>query len=209
MLIEHDRGMDIKENPLKRIYVVRHGETPLKGTYTGSTDVSLSERGKKQVGKLSTLLSRYPVDICYSSPLKRCRQTFELLNLSCELRVEEQLREIDFGNWEGKTFAQIYEADRDQVDTWCAQELSFTFPGGEGVADFIGRLTMFQEALLADPQQNILLICHGGVSRFLICLFLGIPLHFNHKFEITASGLTVINGWDGDFWLVALNKFLN
>ena len=184
----------------------RHGETVAKGTYTGTRDVSLSDEGKKQVCKLSELLSHYQIDICYSSPLKRCIQTHVVLGGDYQMIINEQLREVDFGRWEGKTFQQIYVEDRELVDDWIANDLEFTFPDGESIEHFISRLRLFHKKLISDPHQNILIISHGGVIRFLICLLLDIPLKFYHKLDIKESGLAVIHGLSDDYWLCSLNN---
>lgn len=158
----------------KELYFLRHGDTGLQGRYIGSTDAPLSERGLEQVSKTGALLREKGVTKIICSPMLRCRQSLEQLSLSCTSEFNELLREIDFGRWEGKTFSEIVQIDKDLVDSWVAEPENFSFPGGESLAVFSKRVACFKDLLEAMVEDKILVIAHGGIIRHLICLLLGL-----------------------------------
>jgi broad specificity phosphatase PhoE len=158
----------------KELYFLRHGDTGLQGRYIGSTDVPLSNRGLEQVSKTGALLRKKGVTKIVCSPMLRCRQSLEQLSLSCTSEFNELLREIDFGRWEGKTFSEIVQIDKDLVDSWVAEPEIFSFPAGESLAAFSKRVACFKDLLEAMVEDKILVIAHGGIIRHLICLLLGL-----------------------------------
>jgi broad specificity phosphatase PhoE len=103
------------------IYLLRHGHTPQPGTYTGSTDVELSIEGTRHVSNLSPLFDQLDFDCCFCSPLSRCRQTVSLLAIDAELIFDDCLREIDFGDWEGLSFADVQANYPEQLDKWARE----------------------------------------------------------------------------------------
>jgi len=158
----------------KKLYFLRHGDTGLQGRYIGSYDVPLSDRGLVQACKTGVLLQEKGVTKIVCSPMLRCRQTLEQLSLSCTCEFNELLREIDFGRWEGKTFSEIVQIDKNLVDSWVTESEDFSFPSGESLLAFSKRVACFKDQLEAMVEDKILVIAHGGVIRHLICLLLGL-----------------------------------
>ena len=83
----------------KDVYLLRHGATLLHGRYVGSTDVSLAPEGREQVLRTAELLAGKQIEQIFCSPMKRCLETLNLLNLDTSSEIDENLREIDFGRW--------------------------------------------------------------------------------------------------------------
>ena len=158
------------------IYLLRHGQTPQAGTYTGSTDVELSTAGREQITSLASVLQAIDFDHCFCSPLVRCRQTLSLLDLSSETSFTESLREIDFGSWEGLSFEQIEKAYPDQLRDWVSKAEAFRFPGGEKIDDFNSRIISWFNNLLTKQFNRVLIVAHGGVIRVALCHLLGIEI---------------------------------
>ncbi|HLJ02409.1 MAG TPA: histidine phosphatase family protein, partial [Solirubrobacteraceae bacterium] len=93
------------------LYVVRHGETEwsLSGRHTGSTDLPLTAHGEQNAVALKPRLAAIPFDAVYASPLRRALQTAELAGFSRPI-VTPLLRELDYGDYEGKTSAEIHQS---------------------------------------------------------------------------------------------------
>ena len=167
------------------LLLLRHADTgpELRGRFIGSTDVPASETGILQLKRLQPLLQRYVPTSWYCSPSTRARQTEKALQemslVTCTTRIDEGLREIDFGAWERRTFEDIADEYPDSVEVWNAQPAEFQFPQGEGFADFVLRVKQCLERITADSADQVLVISHGGVIRIMICLLLGLdPTHY-------------------------------
>ncbi|MEO7164416.1 MAG: histidine phosphatase family protein, partial [Bdellovibrionia bacterium] len=98
---------------------------------------------------------------------------------AAEVQYLEELREIDFGQWEGKTFPEIYALDPKAVESWGRFDPEFSFPAGESLSTFLQRIGRLKEKIsdaLKDEGscREIILVTHGGVIATLICLFLGL-----------------------------------
>ena len=157
----------------KKLYFLRHGETGLPGRYIGATDVPLTAKGMDQVRKTRRMLQGENISRILCSPLLRCRQTMDILDLSVPCQFDERLKEIDFGRWEGKTFAEIQLLDQRLVDIWVSDPDRFTFPGGESMRSFQDRVAMIKTSLAAMAEDTVLVVTHGGIIRYLLCLLLG------------------------------------
>ena len=90
---------------VSKLFLLRHGKTALAGKFAGSTNVDLSSVGIEQVQSLRPVVARERFEKIFCSPMHRCRQTARLLDLDVEISYAEDLREIDFGLWEGKDFS--------------------------------------------------------------------------------------------------------
>ena len=159
----------------KKILFLRHGDTCFSGKYIGSFDVPLSAKGLQQIKKIRSFILLQKIEKVFCSPMLRCLQTFEqlALSLSAPVNLEENLREINFGRWEGKSFKEIVETDPDLVDQWSKGYANFTFPEGENIAHFIQRVEQIKSQILSINHHRILVISHGGVIRSMICSLLG------------------------------------
>lgn len=158
----------------KEIFFLRHGDTGMTGRYIGSTNIGLSDVGVGQVEKSGLLLQKETIQRTLCSPLLRCRQSYELLDLECQCDVVEELREVDFGLWEGKSFTEIVKQDKKLVDSWVEAPEKFSFPGGESLLDFRRRLEDFVGKLENITEKRLLIVAHGGVIRHILCLLLGL-----------------------------------
>ncbi|MGW8193432.1 MAG: histidine phosphatase family protein [Desulforhopalus sp.] len=158
----------------KLLYLLRHGDTGMTGRYLGSSDLGLSERGVRQLEKTRLQLHDARIETVYCSPLLRCRQTLDLLELTCRHQFCDALREIDFGRWERKSFEEVVKTDKELVDSWNFAPDRFCFPGGESVPHFRKRVEQFKKQLEDTDDERVLVVSHGGVIRHLLCLALGL-----------------------------------
>ncbi len=156
----------------KRLTLLRHGETGYSGRYVGALDVPLSPEGRQQIAALGKHFNDVSSGTVIISPMLRCRQSANILFSSACHEVDDDLREIDFGRWEGKTFQEIVATDSALVERWADWSFDFSFPEGENVGNFIHRVNKAGERLLSAARNDAVVVAHGGVIRTLLCYFL-------------------------------------
>ena len=151
----------------KRCILIRHGKTPgnEEGRYTGAgTDEGLSDAGERVVrevrDRINALVS-YDALIC-SSPLRRAVQTAELIFDGRDIKVVDDLKEMDFGSFEGKNYEEL--KDVPGYRAWIDSRGSSGCPGGEDIEAFKDRSVRgFKKALnLCPGGKDCCIICHGG-----------------------------------------------
>jgi alpha-ribazole phosphatase len=187
------------------IYLLRHGHTLQAGTYTGSTDVKLSAEGKQQITTLSPYFQSIKFDHCFCSPLIRCRQTLTLLGVDTECRFDDNLKEIDFGVWEGLSFVQVQKNFPNQLNDWVRADEDFSFPGGERIRAFNSRVVNCFDNLLTNNFNRVLIVAHGGVIRIAICHLLGIVTARAFAFNPMEGRVSMVHLVDGFGRLEMLN----
>lgn len=192
----------------KRLLLLRHARhaAGIHHQFLGSTDIGLSERGRLEAASIALLTNTYQPDRCFCSPLKRCIETIGPFS-KLHLEINPDLREIDFGNWEGMTFDQIRDADPSSVDRWAHFDPDFAFPGGERIGDFLKRIRLVAGTLAACEGKTVLAVTHGGVIRALICHFLGLHPQQYLLFEIGYASLTTLDLFDEKGVLTGLNHY--
>jgi len=184
------------------LYLVRHGSTgPARdGRYLGRTDLPLDAAGGSQVEALAQLLrAKRRCGRCACSPLQRAAQTAEILRSAtgCIPESDPDLREIDFGRWEGKMFSEIRDSSPEEVERWARFSADFAFPGGESLRDFLDRVGRAADRLAADEAETVLAVTHGGVIKIMLCHLLGIEPRRYVAFEIATASLTVVRLFEG------------
>ena len=192
----------------KRVILIRHGDLgeARRGLYIGRTDAPLSEGGRRQAAALAGELGRLSGAHLLCSPLLRTRETAEIaLGAPDACDIDSDLREIDFGRWEGMGFAEIAAADPAAVERWAALDEAFAFPGGERIGDFSQRIGAVAGRIAADPAGTVVAFTHGGVIRFLICRFLGLEDRHYLLFDVQPGSLCELLLEDGRGILVRLN----
>ena len=152
---------------LRQILLVRHGETDGESSirYFGSTDVDLSDEGRAQMHKLAPRLAARRVDLWLASNLRRSWSASALVSRGARVRIEPDLREVHFGEWEGLTREEIAARDPVLFEDWQAGKDGFEYPGGEARASFQARIAGVVERLLAGPDRFVAGVLHKGVIR--------------------------------------------
>ncbi|MGM0951553.1 MAG: histidine phosphatase family protein [Pseudomonadota bacterium] len=157
--------------------LIRHGEPEGGPRFRGSQDDPLSEKGWQQMQAAIAPDDQW--DVIVSSPMTRCLRFAETLaeQRQIPLHIEEDLREIGFGEWEGLTAEQVQQRYGEQLNRFWQDSVNHPPPGGEAIRDFHKRVTgsfsHWQQKLAG---QKILVVCHGGVIRMVLADILGIPL---------------------------------
>lgn len=192
-------------------YFLRHGEAAwnAEGRLCGSTDVPLSDAGRRQARSLARRLQPIPVSALYSSPLSRALESARIIGeaVGHEPVVDPRLAELDYGAWEGMTFEEIRRAAPDAYRAWVADPAKVAPPEGESGVHLIERVTPF----LADvaqryPSGNVVVVCHKTVCRLLACHMMGVPLdQYRRRIPMDNAALNIFETVEGRWRVVALN----
>lgn len=174
------------------IDLLRHGECEGGHIYRGEIDVSLSEQGWQQMEQRCQLISP-DWDGVVSSPMQRCiqfsrhmAQTYQL-----PLTVEQGLRELSFGDWEGQEVEYIWNTQREAVEAWGYDPVNHPPPNGEAADVFSERVIAALHRVLEQHRgQHILLVSHGGVMRALLAYILSMPVTAMNRFDLSFACLS-------------------
>ena len=143
----------------------------------------------------AALAARGTIQEIVSSPLTRCRQTAETVaaRLGLSVRIEEGLRETDFGAWEGLTFAEVRERHAEDLDAWLASPKAEPTGGGESFATVARRVAATRDRLTAaHAGRTVLLVTHVTPIKTLIRLALGAPPESLFRMELSAASLSAV-----------------
>lgn len=150
-----------------KIYFIRHGQTDWNKQLKiqGISDIPLNEIGELQAKSLTRFIKEQGVQFekIWSSPLKRALKTSKILNkeMNCSLAISEELKEFDFGEWEGKTAQQI--SDKQAFDNWLSSAFLVAPPRGELFESVQKRLQIFlDKSLLLKAQKPVAIVAHQG-----------------------------------------------
>ena len=189
--------------PTTRLYLVRHGETLANREYRyiGTRDDALSTHGETQALQLAEALSGLPIAAVYSSPLQRAYHTAKLIAVRYSLEVQrvDDLRESDFGVWEGLSRAEVLERspeDSQRLREW-EQNTSVAPPGGESFEALQQRVVTVVERLAqAHPDQAIVLVSHVGPIKVLLSAALGAPVASAFRIFLDPATISVVDWRD-------------
>lgn len=190
-----------------RLIILRHTEPDeqITGRCYGSLDVPLSARGRRHARRLASTLDGV-IDTVISSPRIRASATADSIARPRGLAVltDPRLRELDFGEFEGATYAAI-EADHPAFwQQWMSTPTSVQFPGGEGHADLKHRvLSCVQDVRTRHAGRTTLLVTHGGVARTILAQALNMADADLFRIDQHHGALNVID-WFDDFPVVRL-----
>ena len=155
-----------------RIIAIRHGETAwnVDTRIQGQLDIPLSANGRWQAERLSAALQDEPIKAIYASDLARAWETARYVSQSTGVVLTEEigLRERGFGDFEGKTFAEIAQQLPEQSMRWRKRDPTFAPAGGESLVDLTSRVLTAVNRLAAQHLGELIaLVAHGGVMDVL------------------------------------------
>jgi len=162
-----------------RLLLIRHGATTLtaEDRFAGATDVDLSDEGRRQGQCLGERLSSEKLAAIYASPMKRTRDTAALVATphKLEVKIEDGLREINHGRWEGLTRAEVEAKFGTEYSQWEQDPFTFAPEGGESGLFVMARaLPVVRAIVLRHPRQTIAVVSHKASIRLILCSLLGI-----------------------------------
>ncbi|PNP98272.1 histidine phosphatase family protein [Moraxella sp. RCAD0137] len=167
------------EQPSLVLSFLRHGETELltQGlVLRGRLDDPLILQGEQQMHTaIDTALPKQSWQAIISSPLSRCAKIAKQKSVQYGLPIVlmDELCEMDFGDWEGRFTAELFEQYPDDMALWWQSPTKFTPPDGESMADFAKRidtaLFKIKQFAQANHYDKLCIISHGGVIKYLYC----------------------------------------
>lgn len=183
----------IETDPATLVDLLRHGEPVGGKRYRGSLDDPLSENGWRQMWAAVGEDNRW--DALVTSPLRRCAEFAEALanRHTLPLETEPGLREIGFGEWEGRPVTDILSEAPEQIERYWADPVNNTPPRGEPLTAFHDRVVAAWEGLLERHHGcRVLVVAHGGVMRMLLTHALAMPLSAVLRWEVPNARLSRI-----------------
>jgi probable phosphoglycerate mutase len=182
----------LARHSVPRVYLVRHGETEwsLTGQHTGTTDLPLTDHGIKVARHLQPALAGEDFTLVLTSPLLRARRTCDLAGLGEYAKVDQDLMEWDYGEYEGLTPKQIHS----RAPGW----LLFRdgCPGGESPEDVAARVDRVIAKVRA-VSGHVALFAHGHIFRVLAARWLGLPAAAGAHFLLDTATLSVLSYYRG------------
>lgn len=181
-----------------RIYLIRHGQVEghEERRYNGQTNVALTGLGREHSERVCNRLAEVPLCAVYSSDLERSCYCAELIASAHGLKVIKQasLRELDIGDWEGRTWADLQERSPDDWRARLQDLVNFQVPGGESLQDTASRVRPVIGKILVDhPGRDIAVVAHGGVNRIVLLDAIGAPLAQAFSIEQDYGCLNIID----------------
>ncbi|MDP9341382.1 MAG: MSMEG_4193 family putative phosphomutase [Actinomycetota bacterium] len=182
------------------LLLVRHALTDATGKrLSGWTpDVHLSERGREQAQELVERLAPVRISALYSSPLERCRETAEPLATArrLEVRETEDIGEVRYGDWTGRTLAQL-----SRTKLWRSVQSTpsaVRFPGGETLLE-VQQRAVRQAATIAaaHPKSVVALVSHGDVIRLLLAHYAGMHVDLFQRLVVSPASVSVVAAGEG------------
>jgi broad specificity phosphatase PhoE len=165
---------------------IRHAETDMAGTFCGHSNPPINARGRQQIQTLMNILNGEEINYIFTSDLERAAYTASTLadafGIPCIKKPD--LREINFGSWEGLTWQEIQEQDEAYALRWTETYPNLPAPGGESFADFQTRvIAEVTQILNSSDRQQAAVVTHGGVMRVVLQAMCG--LAENEAWELT------------------------
>lgn len=173
-----------------RVILIRHGETAwnLAGRFQGQSDPGLNWKGQSQAMGLAALLTGEEFSEIFTSDLSRAVDTGRHISAlhGVPLKKEPLLREIDFGAWEGLTYAQIQAAYPGLLEEWLQDPFARRVPGGESAGELNRRVMKAWNRITqeANPELTVVIVSHAGPLRMLLCHLTGIDPSRHGEFQI-------------------------
>ncbi len=161
-----------------QIDVLRHGECQGGEIFRGSTDVALTDQGWQQMQQSVDALGQ-PWQAIVCSPLQRCHRFAEQVaeRHGLPLRVDDDWRELSFGDWEGQLREELFAQKAEQVTRFYKDPVNHAPPNGENASELQQRvIAAYQRLIARSSDQRVLLVTHGGVIRALLAHVLGMGL---------------------------------
>jgi broad specificity phosphatase PhoE len=185
------------------LFLIRHGETDhnRRGLALGRADVPLNDLGRSQARCLAAALETEPLSAVYASPLVRTVETASPIASAhgLELQIEPGLIEMDIGEMDGLTFAEVRERYPRLLDTWTSEEgPAQPVPGGESLLDVQRRAIQALNAIIdRHPEASVCVVSHNFVLLSVLCHFLGAGLSTFRRLHHSVAGITTVEVRDG------------
>ena len=185
---------------IERLVLVRHGETlhNVAGIAQGWQDSELSERGREQVASIARRLHAIGCDALFSSTLNRAMASAQAISDLTGLPIQplDDLREMNYGTWEGKSFLDVRKTDEAEYLRWIA-EVDYPCPEGESHAHVLERMKRAFDHVRASDAKRPVVVSHGTAIRIAATGLLNAPLEMSRHLAQDNAALNLFV-WRGD-----------
>ncbi len=204
-----------------RIYMVRHGETVWNRDllFTGQSDIDLTDKGRTQAMALGRRLKDVAFDRVFASDLKRAVETAGLIlgqgdaateDVKAAISLVPGLREADFGEWEGESWASLSEKCPDKLAWWREDPARNAVPGGESFQALQQRTVVAMEEIVqacqhSCPAGNILVVSHAGTIRMYLAAILRADINQVWRLRQDNASLNILQVSEGEPFINLLN----
>ena len=181
-----------------KVYFLRHGETTSSqtGTYCGALDINLTPEGHQMAKDFARAYQSLPWTAVYTSPLWRAIDTAKPLceAIKMDMQLRDGLKEITYGQWEGKTPEEVNHEFHDEYVRWLADPGWNSPTGGEKGVDIARRSSLVLEEIeQTHSTGNVLVVSHKATIRIMLCSLLGIDVgRFRDRIGIPVASLTIV-----------------
>jgi alpha-ribazole phosphatase/probable phosphoglycerate mutase len=185
-----------------RLLLIRHAQPDedARGRCYGKLDIGLSAPGQRRAQLLARTLDRIPLAAVYSSPSTRALKTAAPIAAAHQLMpsVDDALREIDFGELEGRSYDEIQAVYPDLYRSWMETPTRVQFPGGESYTQLRRRAIVALEAIRARHRGELAaIVSHGGILRAMLADCLRMPDEAIFRIDQSYGALSIVDWIDG------------
>ncbi len=183
---------------MTHLYLIRHGQTEwnLAGRYQGQSDVPLSQKGLEQARSLAKFFPARQLDVIYSSDLQRAVSTAEAVaeRFSLQVQTRRELRELNFGAWEGLSYEQIVKEWPDALRDFFAHPDVLHIPEGESFPALQARAVACIRSIVQENKgKSIAVFSHGAILRTILADALMTPLSNVWRFRQSNTAVNRID----------------
>ena len=169
---------------MSALLFIRHAETDMAGTFCGHSNPPVNARGQQQIQAILKVIEAEAIDAIYTSDLQRAVITADALAkvFRCPSVITADLREINFGEWEGLTWREIESIDAAYARKWSETYPNLPAPGGESFEAFQTRvITEVKHLLTLSGEGYLAVVTHAGVMRIVLRALCGLEEHETWK----------------------------
>jgi probable phosphoglycerate mutase len=177
---------------------LRHGETTSSqtGGYCGTLDPDLTPAGHEMARDFAAAYRDLPWEAVFCSPLKRAVATAQPLCEAVGLtpKLRDELKEIAYGQWEGKTPDEVNREFHDEYVCWLADPGWYPPTGGERGVDIARRSSVVLDEIEQSlPSGNVLVVSHKATTRIMLCSLLGIDVgRYRDRISLAVAALSIV-----------------
>lgn len=179
------------------LYLLRHGQTSCSrdNAFCGSIDPELTDDGEAMAEAFAAHYAKHAWEAVYASPMKRAQATARPLCAATGLKAEvrDGIREINYGQWEGKSVETVSREYHDDYIRWTADPGWYPPTGGEPAVAIAARALQVIEEVKGRHQGNVLFVSHKATIRIILCSLLGIDVgRFRYRLGCPVGSVSVI-----------------
>jgi broad specificity phosphatase PhoE len=192
-----------------RLILVRHAtlHSDFRGKLNGRANAPLVDNYCAELQQVLPVLRASGAGIIFTSPLPRATACAQVLadSLHMPLETMADLSEVDFGAWDGKSYAEVDASDPENARRFGQWDPKFVFPGGEAIEAFVARVTAATRILADRPEETVVAVSHGGVIRQMVCYLLGLSPRQYLLFDVQCGKAVSLNVFGDRGVLTGLN----